>query len=217
MKILSRRRRCRGTRRGECRTEVDSNGSTRIVVLIIVCLFVVACLVLLSVRLFRAKPLHDSQASVSQPIPASSPAVSLSQSQTGRSSSPAASSESADGPTVSAAVDRPRFAAADLPAPRKTAEKDRQLQMASASLRDYRSAFRENPVGDNAEITKRLLGKNSRSTRYLPADAHINSAGELTDRWEQPLFFHQISGTIMEIRSAGADHIMWTADDEIAR
>src|SRR5205823_5128777 len=138
-------------------------------------------------------------ASISQPTPASSPAVSLSQSQTRRTSSPAASSENADGPTVSVATDRPHFAAANLPAPRNTAEKDRQMQMASASLRDYRSAFRENPIGSNAEITQRLLGKNSRSTRYLPANAHVNSAGELTDRWDQPLFFHQISGTTMEI------------------
>jgi hypothetical protein len=72
-------------------------------------------------------------------------------------------------------------------------------------------------VGSNAEITRALAGKNPRAVRYLPASAHVNKDGELTDRWNQPLMFHQISGTIMEIRSAGPDHVMWTADDEVSR
>lgn len=82
---------------------------------------------------------------------------------------------------------------------------------------DYRRMFRENPVGNNAEITRSLLGKNPRELRFLPNQARVNSKGELTDRWDQPLFFHQISGTAMEIRSAGPDHIMWNQDDEVLR
>jgi hypothetical protein len=128
-----------------------------------------------------------------------------------------ASSEDGDTPSISIVSDRPRFVAANSPAQRKSAETDRQLQTVSVSLRDYRKAFNQNPVGNNAEITRVLSGKNSRSIRYLPADAHINGSGELTDRWDQPVFFHQISGTLMEIRSAGPDHIMWTTDDEVLR
>jgi hypothetical protein len=112
-------------------------------------------------------------------------------------------------------ADRPRFAAAEA-AVRRTS-KDPDMAKVASSLRDYRAAFRENPVGSNAEITRALSGKNPRGLRYLPESAHVNKDGELTDRWDQPLTFHQISGTNMEIRSAGPDHVMWTADDEILR
>lgn len=97
------------------------------------------------------------------------------------------------------------------------AEADVQLGTAASALHDYQMAFHQNPVGNNAAITRVLLGKNSRSVRYLPADAQINGKGELTDQWDQPIFFHQISGTITEIRSAGPDHVMWTGDDEALR
>ena len=94
---------------------------------------------------------------------------------------------------------------------------DIALQNATSALRDYQQVFHENPVGSNAEITAKLLGKNARNRRYLPVDAHINSKGELTDRWNEPPFFHQISATVMEVRSAGPDHVMWNADDEVLR
>lgn len=118
------------------------------------------------------------------------------------------------GPSVTIFSDRPRFVSETSSAQRKMAEADAQLRMAAGSLRDYKMAFHQNPVGSNAEITRVLLGKNSRGVRYLPAAAHINEKGELTDRWDQPISFHQISGTVMEIRSAGPDHIMWNSDDE---
>ncbi len=41
----------------------------------------------------------------------------------------------------------------------------------------------------------------------------VNDNGELVDRWGTPYFFHQISGADTEIRSAGPDKIMYTADD----
>ena len=46
-----------------------------------------------------------------------------------------------------------------------------------------------------------------------PAGRGINAAGELVDSWETPCFFHQMSGSKMEIRSAGPGKIMHTADD----
>lgn len=122
-----------------------------------------------------------------------------------------------DAPSVSIVSDRPRFVAEVSPAQHKAGEKDVDLQKASISLRDYRKAFKQNPVGNNAEITRILLGQNSQGARYLPTDIHLNDRKELTDRWEQPLFFHQISASYMEIRSAGPDRKMWTADDEVLR
>ncbi len=74
----------------------------------------------------------------------------------------------------------------------------------------------ENPVGENAEITAALTGKNSADFAFIPKDCPaINAKGELCDRWGSPYFFHQLSGTEMEIRSAGPDKKLWTADDEV--
>jgi hypothetical protein len=89
-------------------------------------------------------------------------------------------------------------------------------------LENMRSVFRQycarlggNPIGNNAEITAALNGGNPRQVVFLnPEDGtRINSRGELVDNWGTPFFFHQISRTEMEIRSAGPDRKMWTADD----
>jgi hypothetical protein len=45
----------------------------------------------------------------------------------------------------------------------------------------------------------------------------MNSNGELMDRWGTPIFFHALSKDQMEIRSAGPDRVMWTADDVILK
>jgi|ERR1017187_1953565 hypothetical protein len=81
----------------------------------------------------------------------------------------------------------------------------------------FRSALRTgNPIGENAEITAALKGRNKLGFEFIPADnPAINSKGELCDRWGTPYFFHQISGERMEIRSAGPDRRLWTADDEV--
>jgi hypothetical protein len=45
----------------------------------------------------------------------------------------------------------------------------------------------------------------------------INEKGELVDAWGTPFFFHQLSGSEMEIRSAGPDKVMWTDDDLVTK
>lgn len=71
-----------------------------------------------------------------------------------------------------------------------------------------------NPVGENEEITTALTGDNSLQLALIPKDhPAINGAGALCDRWGTPFRFHQISGTHMEIRSAGPDRKFGTADD----
>jgi hypothetical protein len=81
----------------------------------------------------------------------------------------------------------------------------------------YRSALRTgNPIGENAEITAALRGRNKLGFAFIPADnPAINAQGELCDRWGTPYFFHQISGQRMEVRSAGPDHKLWTDDDVV--
>ncbi len=73
-----------------------------------------------------------------------------------------------------------------------------------------------NPVGLNAEITRALTGQNPLRLELIPPDhPAINETGQLVDRWGTPFEFHQISGAHMEIRSAGPDRVLYTADDVV--
>jgi hypothetical protein len=86
------------------------------------------------------------------------------------------------------------------------------------TIRQYASAFGENPVGTNPEITASLQGNNPKQINFLRPDGNrVNSNGELVDVWGTPYFFHQISGHEMEIRSAGPDRVMYTGDDLVTR
>lgn len=87
------------------------------------------------------------------------------------------------------------------------------------AVRQYGDMFHGNPVGTNPEITSALNGHNPKGINFINQDGgmRINEQGELVDPWGTPVFFHQISGTEMEVRSAGPDKIMWTSDDVIAR
>ena len=87
------------------------------------------------------------------------------------------------------------------------------------AVRLYGSTMGGNPVGTNPEITSALNGNNPKQARFLDpaAGLRINDKGELIDPWGTPYFFHQLSGAEMEIRSAGPDKTMWTADDLVTR
>ena len=87
------------------------------------------------------------------------------------------------------------------------------------AIHQYQSMFGVNPVGENSEITEALNGGNPKQARFISEESglRINGRGELVDSWGTPFFFHQLSGTEMEIRSAGPDRKMWTQDDLITR
>ena len=91
------------------------------------------------------------------------------------------------------------------------------LRILDDIFQQYRSALHSsNPVGENIDITAALTGRNKVGFAFIPPDnPAINSHGELCDRWGMPFFFHQVSGYQMEIRSAGPDRMLWTADDEV--
>lgn len=70
------------------------------------------------------------------------------------------------------------------------------------------------PLGANEEIAAALRGKNKTQTTFLPPDAPcFNAQGQVVDRWQSPLFFHVLDQHRIDIRSAGPDKEMWTADD----
>jgi hypothetical protein len=87
------------------------------------------------------------------------------------------------------------------------------------TVHSYQSMFGGNPVGTNPEITAALNGANPRQAQFIREDygMRINGRGELVDPWGVAYFFHQLSATEMEIRSAGPDQVMWTADDLVIK
>ena len=93
------------------------------------------------------------------------------------------------------------------------------LENMSRAVRQYGDMFGGNPVGTNPEITSQLNGNNPKHISFINPDAgmRINADGELVDPWGTPYFFHQLSGTDMEIHSAGPDKIMWTSDDLVSK
>ena len=92
------------------------------------------------------------------------------------------------------------------------------LDKARVVIHNYHAAFGENPVGTNPEIAAALQGKNPKQINFF-ADSglRLNDKGEIVDGYGAPFFFHQISGQEMEIRSAGADKVMWTPDDLVTK
>jgi len=93
------------------------------------------------------------------------------------------------------------------------------LENMRSAIRDFGAMFGGNPVGDNSEIARALNGGNSKGIKFLRVEAgvRLNSQSELVDSWGTPYFFHQLSATQTEIRSAGPDKIMWTADDLVTK
>jgi hypothetical protein len=114
-----------------------------------------------------------------------------------------------------APVDQPSELVAKLNAPDGDINAD--LRIVDSVFAAYRAGTKEDdPVGENAEITAALMGKNKLDFAFVPKDSPaLNAKGELCDRWGTPFFFHQLAGDSMEIRSAGPDKKLWTADDVV--
>ena len=105
---------------------------------------------------------------------------------------------------------------APLNAPGSTVARD--LDIVSRIFDAWQGNFpREgNPVGENAEITAALMGENRLGLALIPkGHPAVNAEGELCDRWGTPFRFHQLSGSKMEIRSAGPDRKFATEDDAV--
>jgi hypothetical protein len=67
---------------------------------------------------------------------------------------------------------------------------------------------------DNAALIRQLTStRGNRPPLLNPQHPRINAEGALTDGWGTPYFFHHISANYMEVRSAGPDRLLYTADD----
>ena len=107
----------------------------------------------------------------------------------------------------------PNPLAAELNASNSTIRRD--LEVLNDLFVNFQTNFHAgNPVGENAEITAAFTGANPLHFAFVSKNhPAINARGELCDRWGTPFQFHQLSGTQMEIRSAGPDKKFGTADD----
>lgn len=79
----------------------------------------------------------------------------------------------------------------------------------------YRERYGGFPTGeDNAAFVNALTGNNPQRLAFLDrSHPSINPRGELVDRWGKPFFFHLQSRESLEVRSAGPDGELYTADD----
>ncbi len=79
-------------------------------------------------------------------------------------------------------------------------------------LRERHGAF---PEGEgNAQFMRALAGNNPSGLVVFPVGhRRLDANGALLDAWGTPFAFHPVSRQYLEIRSAGADREMYTADD----
>lgn len=69
-------------------------------------------------------------------------------------------------------------------------------------------------LGANEEFAAALMGRNAARTVFLaPPHPCLSATGQIVDRWGTPLFFHVRDASRIDIRSAGPDKALWTADD----
>jgi hypothetical protein len=129
-------------------------------------------------------------------------------------------------PNVSATPAVPSAPAKPLPyiigsadAPPANIDPQIVLENMRRAVINYGSTFSGNPVGTNPEIAAALNGENPKQIKFIDPEKglRINGQGELVDPWGTPFFFHQLSATDTEVRSAGPDKIMWTPDDLVIK
>lgn len=151
----------------------------------------------------------DDTPSAPAPPPATVPAVAL-------DTSPP------DPPVPEKKTDNPRTTgspvAAELNAPDGTAARD--VEALHTMLRQYlRHLHRRpaRPIGNDSDLAHALTGHNPMKLVVLPRNhPALSQDGRLRDRWGTPYFIHPRGNSAFEIRSAGPDRKLFTADDEAA-
>lgn len=92
---------------------------------------------------------------------------------------------------------------------------EEKLQGVGQLLYTYRQGLGGLPSGQNEDVVAALLGGNEKHTALLRGDCPAIRNGQLVDTWDTPYWFHSVSSRQMEVRSAGPDRQLFTADDLI--
>ena len=77
----------------------------------------------------------------------------------------------------------------------------------------YLKSFSQLPVGTNEDLTAILTGANPQKGVLFPPDSPMIIKGQLVDRWGTPYWLHPNPASRIELRSAGPDRSLFTADD----
>lgn len=95
---------------------------------------------------------------------------------------------------------------------------DSEIALVLELFQIYRREFGAFPAGQaNSHFLNALRGMNPDKLPIFPlAHPRLDPAGNLLDRWQQPYHFHPVSLDRLEIRSAGPDRELFTADDLVA-
>ena len=125
-------------------------------------------------------------------------------------------------PTPAPATPHPRQAgsplARELNAP--TSDATRDVAALHGMLRQYLRQLHQrpgHPIGNDADLARVLTGHNPMQLVVLPrTHPALSPDGRLRDRWGTPYFIHPRGHGAFEIRSAGPDRQLFTADDAIA-
>jgi hypothetical protein len=72
------------------------------------------------------------------------------------------------------------------------------------------------PLGSSRDLARVLTGDNPLHLTVIASDhPAINARGYLVDRWGTPYQLHQLSSRVIDVRSAGPDRELFTADDVV--
>ena len=124
------------------------------------------------------------------------------------------------GPAINAVpAQKPRRVAtslaAKLNAPDSTAAED--VVVLHGMLRQYLRFLKDRqarPIGNDSDLARVLIGNNPMKLVILPPDhPALGADGRLRDRFGTPYFIHPRGHLAFEIRSAGPDRKLFTADD----
>ena len=107
--------------------------------------------------------------------------------------------------------------AAELNSPSGTGAQD--VQTLHTLLRQYLVHLgrrQGRPIGNDSDLARVLTGGNPMKLVLLPpGHPALSPDGRLRDRWGTPYFIHPRGRSAFEIRSAGPDRKLFTADDFI--
>lgn len=87
-------------------------------------------------------------------------------------------------------------------------------------LQQYQRALHNRqgtPLGDDIDLARALTGRNPMRQVFLPpGHPALGTGGHIIDRWGTPYHLHPRGNGAFEVRSAGPDRQLYTADDLVA-
>jgi hypothetical protein len=87
-----------------------------------------------------------------------------------------------------------------------------QFHAITGGLYVYHEKYGTYPKGDNTAVARALLGGNPDQPPVISYNSPVGPNREFVDVWHTP-YFIRVSDETIDIRSAGPDRMLWTADD----